>query len=1330
MSGATPHNDKDGRHSIATIKDKKASGHHRSQDAIRLTPHDAALQKPSARNTPMISIQPHYAEISTDRPSVSGRIYLHIPKIPGKKFRFVSLTLLLRLKESMAWTRQDLSTFEIDKQSWSQTVWERKIDLPYQDRQVEEGSEPYVAVVKESSSKNHHNTIEIAADEWRWEWLMPVTDREVRPESFEGSMGNVWYELEAKCLFRWDDIDKDGNVLPSTGENRIYDTTPDSLIDRTPAATLLKAVEASTAKSRSLAQVFGKLRVGGKSKKIQTTGDFSPADQHDKFIKESLRARKNSMPQGSTGVSSQHVGLDAQREDLLLASPRAQSTSQINVLGSSGSSLAPPVEHPPFLIRKVFKLYFVKPPPSISANPAFFLPPPSMALPNLPGTRRLKAIIPGARIQVQIQIPSLIPIRGYAQTSQLVPDKKGGLVLSKHAQQHHHYYHHSHQNSNHALETDSAYLDSFQVALTVRKVTQKEINNNDHLKKRYNSATTGFNPPAIFASMGENTSGTGTIRRRLQSSSNFSSADMNGQYVAGARFDDNSVPIGAVSQTERLWRKEIFVRKVKCEFWQKESCRFPSSTNSDSPSRSVIYAIGPAFAYSEKEQARDRQRERSHSFSQQTTSQMSPIPRSSAQQTSAVPWDTNVTSGLNGVNEDPRKAIRQNSNLEMPTSPILKTANLSFQSNLSAPSSPLQAPVLTQFERKGSNASQYSSMTSSQPRASCSSSNIPRPPMNHSHPSSQGSKPFMLLIPVPLDSPKLRQTFAWPSADTPAPTNNKAYEPLPMPTMGMPNTEAGLVGLDSLAGDSPRTSESGLAGDDVLGMGVGSPRHYHGQNRLHQHQMAAVKAQATRSRIEVKHYLSLRLSIDMHEYEGELDPDEDLDLEAIEEQQLQLVRDRQEIPMCHLNAIQHAAVVSRPGAALPTVSAPGLSSSTSSLNASSTSLSAHPSLAAITQVYDNAAVKNPATVSASSLISTNLNHTGSVAPSTSFAASNGGMTTLHPALTFLNSAASLLDTESNEAKQHPDNRSHRDHGNNTVQIQSNASSTISLNGPIEASQDHAYFTVQPPYTTAYISQQRRESNASQGTVKSNSTTDSNQPHHHHHHPTSLVAGAIDALKKKVSTTALNSIVNVVTPPTQTSVSSLSQTHLANSSNVHMTSQQQHSHPLLHSRTYRSVATVHKLKDFVIRVPITVVIQVEDLTRIGTAQVDGADSVTQTTGASAAVTETQDGSQGSEFGTDLKANLRSDEIVQSNGSGSHDRHGSLYAHANGHEANEDSQQYLSVMPSQRLVEGKEGKGRKMSIGNSMEIRSIHGQIEGENEYEDAEYVEGQFIADQE
>lgn len=192
----------------------------------------------------MLSFQPHHTEISTDHPSVSGRLLLHIPKLHGKIFHFVSLALHLRLKESIAWTRQDLVSFEIEKQSWSQTVWDKKIMLPFQDRQVEEaGDEIYIAVIKEPS-KGNKGRLEIAADEWRWEFLVPVTEIDIRPESFEGSMGAVWYELEAKCLFRWDDVDKDGHVEPGETLESVYDvSTLNPGSSRIPGAALLKGLD-------------------------------------------------------------------------------------------------------------------------------------------------------------------------------------------------------------------------------------------------------------------------------------------------------------------------------------------------------------------------------------------------------------------------------------------------------------------------------------------------------------------------------------------------------------------------------------------------------------------------------------------------------------------------------------------------------------------------------------------------------------------------------------------------------------------------------------------------------------------------------------------------------------------------------------------------------------------------------------------------------------------------------------------------------------------------------------------------------------------------------
>ncbi|KAF9213934.1 hypothetical protein BGZ59_004598 [Podila verticillata] len=105
-----------------------------------------------------------------------------------------------------------------------------------------------------------------------------------------------------------------------------------------------------------------------------------------------------------------------------------------------------------------------------------------MALPNLPDTRRLKAIIPGARIQVQIQIPNIIPIPGYAQTSQLVPcSKTGGLVpvkgaiISPNLSDRYFGYSMKGKIADGTQRADPRYPDNFQVALTVRKVTQSDI---------------------------------------------------------------------------------------------------------------------------------------------------------------------------------------------------------------------------------------------------------------------------------------------------------------------------------------------------------------------------------------------------------------------------------------------------------------------------------------------------------------------------------------------------------------------------------------------------------------------------------------------------------------------------------------------------------------------------------------------------------------------------------------------------------------------------------------------------------------------------------------
>lgn len=272
--------------------------------------------------------------------------------------------------------------------------------------------------------------------------------------------------------------------------------------------------------------------------------------------------------------------------------------------------------HPlPFLIRKSLKLYFVRPPPRESSNKAFFLPPPSMALPNLPGTRRLKAIIPGARIQVQIQIPNIIPIPGYAQTSQLVPcSKTGGLIPAKGAiispnlSDRYFGYGMKGKVTDGHQRADPRYPDNFQVALTIRKMTQGDIMGNDILRRRYEYAGTlnqtipasvSSSTPIVLSHPISNSSVQGFPRKRVlsQPQSSLPSSFPSDSHSILMESDDAVTMDETVEQTvitssnqqrsadggegssassyshKKSWRREVRVRKVKCEFWQKESCR-------------------------------------------------------------------------------------------------------------------------------------------------------------------------------------------------------------------------------------------------------------------------------------------------------------------------------------------------------------------------------------------------------------------------------------------------------------------------------------------------------------------------------------------------------------------------------------------------------------------------------------------------------------------------------------------------------------------------------------------------------------------------------------
>lgn len=323
--------------------------------------------------------------------------------------------------------------------------------------------------------------------------------------------------------------------------------------------------------------------------------------QHEEYIKDSLKKAET----GAPGHDSSHKPSSYASLFSLAFGKDTEAQAQSSNASSQGGA---PV---PFQIRKTLKLYFTRTPSEVSFDPAFLLPPSSMSPPltsppTLPSTRRLKAIIPGARIQVQIQVPSMVPIPGYVHTSQLVPcPKTGGLIPNKISSGisgatanklaggcHGHIQAsgnaiitgaHSEESSIRPhLEDNMRYPDDFQVALTVRKVTQHDIKKCDILRRRYENAEAAANaanqhantPPASSASQGPY-----MLKRLLsqQSSSSYTSgpdaateepSDASG-FTASGSSDSGQRSIGQ----DKTWRKDIRVRKVKCEFWQRENCR-------------------------------------------------------------------------------------------------------------------------------------------------------------------------------------------------------------------------------------------------------------------------------------------------------------------------------------------------------------------------------------------------------------------------------------------------------------------------------------------------------------------------------------------------------------------------------------------------------------------------------------------------------------------------------------------------------------------------------------------------------------------------------------
>ncbi|KAG0243564.1 hypothetical protein BGX31_010488 [Mortierella sp. GBA43] len=834
--------------------------------------------KPSAKTMPNIVFLPHSTEISTIRPSVSGRLLLQIPRVPGFKFHFVSLALHLKLKESISWTRQDLVSFEIEKHHWGQTVWEKKLMLEFQDKQVEEAKEIGLgtggkteATVEDHNTLPHGNAVSShldtkpdvplatpdLIDEWRWEWFMAVTKNEARPESFEGSMGCVWYELEAKCLFRWDSVDKDGNVInpivdqqPSTdasGKSSTGNASPSS-----------KGTDSSQGKSQSGSSkllkslgVLGKLRVGNKSKKPQYAGDFKMPSQHEEYFKNSLKTGAEGGV--SPGISTQSSSTKPPSTAMALFS-LAFGRDDDEPEPPTNVSRTTPV---PFQIRKSLKLYFTRPALRVSSNPAFFLPPPSMSLPTLPSTRRLKAIIPGARIQVQIQVPSIVPIPGYAYTSLLVPcPKTGSLIPIKSMNNpntsvtarlaggcHGHI-----QASGNAIITGAhpegsyirprfgdnrLYPEDFQVALTVRKVTQYDINKCNILKRRYENAEAVANAANHHAGSpptGGMSQGPYALRRLLSQQSGSS-------YTSGpdtATTEEPSDASGITGSTDsgqrqdRSWRKEIRVRHVKCEFWQKENCRIPTM---DAPSRAIKTPLGSPFTYTEKENEKERQRTTSGTEADGLSPYTVP---SSREETTTSTSNYSKSLSPNFLAVDDASSSSYSSGRETPFKPTT--------------TSPLAQSPLSQQLRTVPN------------------------------------KPFMLLIPVPLDSPRIRQTYTWPSPESLS--GYDASESILTDSSGFGyGSDLEYRSQGSMSEMTSGGSFSNWEGSRAYGggSGVAIVGGYGNNNHL---------SSGTKARIEAKHYLTFRLSIDILEYEGELEQ-EDVDLEAIEEQQLLQAQSRQ-----------------------------------------------------------------------------------------------------------------------------------------------------------------------------------------------------------------------------------------------------------------------------------------------------------------------------------------------------------------------------------------------------------------------------------------------------
>jgi len=267
--------------------------------------------------------------------------------------------------------------------------------------------------------------------------------------------------------------------------------------------------------------------------------------------------------------------------------------------------------------------------------------------------------------------------------------------------------------------------------------------------------------------------------------------------------------------------------------------------------------LGPVFSYTEKDTEKERQRNTSTSQQQQQQQQQQLLQRQQKQRTTG--FDVSVSPGTEGSHS--------------PVASLGVRKEIGGSSNTPSKS---MSPILSGTGDIGSLVPPPRS--SGTGRKNSMESSIGSPLLQPAQPL---PKPFVLSIPVPLDSPKIRQTYSWPSLDT----ISSGYEYSASKSMPTNSSGAGYSpemdyrpGYEVPSGGSfSRRDDSGIVG----GYGSSSLKH-------------PPSASTVKARIEVKHYLTFRLSIDVLEYEGESEQ-EDLDLEAIEERQLLRVRSQQEL---------------------------------------------------------------------------------------------------------------------------------------------------------------------------------------------------------------------------------------------------------------------------------------------------------------------------------------------------------------------------------------------------------------------------------------------------